>query len=68
MKVQYYQEASLKEDYAAVHFREETEEIRAVRSFFSSFNSIMGKKEDGIYKLYPCSIFWIVLKNRVLCA
>ena len=68
MKIQYYKEASLKEDYVAVHFREETEKIRAVRSFFSSFKSIMGKKEDGVYKLYPGSIYYLEVVERKLFA
>jgi len=68
MKIQYYQEASLKEDYVAVHFREETEQIRAVRSFFSSFKSITGKKEDGVHKLYPGSIYYLEVVDRKLFA
>lgn len=68
MKIQYHQETSLKEDYVAVHFRKETEEIRAVRSFFSSFKKIMGKKEDGVYKLYPGSIYYLEVVDRKLFA
>lgn len=68
MKIQYYREASLKEDYVEVHFREETEKIQTVRSFFSSFKSIMGKKEDGAYKLYPGSIYYLEVVDRKLFA
>lgn len=68
MKIQYYRETSLKEDYVAVHFREETEKIRAVRSFFSSFKSIMGKKDDCVYKLYPGSIYYLEVVDRKLFA
>lgn len=68
MKIQYYRETSLKEDYVAVHYREETEKIRAVRSFFSSFKSIMGKKEDSVYKLYPGSIYYLEVVDRKLFA
>lgn len=68
MKIQYYREASLKEDYVEVHFREETEKIKTVRSFFSSFKSIMGKKADGTYKLYPGSIYYLEVVDRKLFA
>ncbi len=68
MKIQYYQEASLKEDYVEVHFREETEQIEAVRSFFDSCNRIAGKQEDGVKMLHPGSIYYLEVVERKLFA
>lgn len=68
MKIQYFREASLKEDYVDVHFREETEKIQAVRSFFSSFKSVMGRKDDSVYKLYPGSLYYLEVVDRKLFA
>ena len=59
MKIQYYKEPALKEDHVDVHFREETEKIGIIRDFFSSFEGIMGKKENVLYKLHPGSIYYL---------
>lgn len=68
MKVQYYNEPALREDYVDVHYREETEEIGMVRNFFSSFGGIMGKKEQVLYKLHPGSIYYLEVVDRKLFA
>lgn len=68
MKIQYFREASLKEDYVDVHFREETEKIQAVRSFFSSFKSVMGRKDNSVYKLYLGSLYYLEVVDRKLFA
>lgn len=68
MKIQYYQEPALQEAYVNVHFREETEEIGIIRDFFSSFEGIMGKKENVLYKLYPGSIYYLEVVDRKLFA
>lgn len=68
MKVQYQRNPSLQEDYVDVHYREETETIDMIREFFSSFNSIMGRKEDGIHKLHPGSIYYLEVVDRKLFA
>ena len=68
MKILYYREASLQEDYVEVHFRKETEKIQAVRSFFSSFKSVMGRKGDSVYKLYPGSLYYLEVVDRKLFA
>lgn len=68
MKIQYYKEPALKEDYVDVHFREETETIGMIRDFFSSFGSIMGKKDNVLYKLHPGSIYYLEVVDRKLFA
>lgn len=68
MRIQYWKEPSLEEDRVDVHYRQETETIDVIREFFSSFNSIMGKKEDGIYKLHPGSIYYLEVVDRKLFA
>lgn len=68
MKVRYQQEITLPEDYVEVHYREETEKIRIIRGFFSSFQSITGKKENKLYKLYPGSIYYLEVVERKLFA
>lgn len=68
MKIQYYQESSLEEDYVEVHFQEETEKIGIIKTFFSSFQSITGKKENSIYKIHPESIYYLEVVERKLFA
>ncbi len=68
MKIQYYKEPALKEDHVDVHFREETEKIGIIRDFFSSFEGIMGKKENVLYKLHPGSIYYLEVVDRKLFA
>lgn len=68
MKIQYYKEPALKEDHVEVHFREETEKIGIIRDFFSSFEGIMGKKENILYKLHPDSIYYLETVDRKLFA
>lgn len=68
LNVTYYKEPTLPEDYVEVHFREENERIGAVRDFFSSFQSIVGKKENDICKLHPGSIYYLEVVDRKLFA
>lgn len=68
MKIRYYKEPALKEEHVDVHFREETEKIGAIREFFSSFGSIIGKKEHVLYKLHPNSIYYLEVVDRKLFA
>ena len=68
MKIQYYKEPALKEDHVDVHFREETEKIGIIRDFFSSFEGIMGKKENVLYKLHPGSIYYLEVVDRKIFA
>ena len=68
MKIQYYNDPALEEDYVDVHFREETEKIGIIRNFFSSFEGIMGKKENALYKLHPGSIYYLEVVDRKLFA
>lgn len=68
MKIQYLKEPSLKEDHVEVHYRQESEEIEVIRDFFTSLYSIMGKKEDGIHKLQPGSIYYLEVVDRRLFA
>ncbi len=68
MKIQYYKEPGLREDYVDVHFREETEKLGMIRDFFSSFGSIIGKKDDILCKLHPGSIYYLEVVDRKLFA
>ncbi|MDO4303032.1 MAG: LytTR family DNA-binding domain-containing protein [Bacillota bacterium] len=68
MKIQYWKDPSLEEDHIDVHYRQETETIDVIREFFSSFNSIMGKKEDGMHKIHPGSIYYLEVVDRKLFA
>lgn len=68
MKIQYWKDPSLEEDRVDVHYRQETETIDVIREFFSSFNSIMGKKEDGMHKIHPGGIYYLEVVDRKLFA
>ena len=52
MHVNYDKDPSLREDKVDIHYREETEQIEVIRSFFSSLQSIAGRRK----KRYACSI------------
>lgn len=68
MKIHYLKEPLLEEDYVDVHYRKENESIEVVRNFFSSFHSIMGKKDDCMQKLHPGSIYYLEVVDRKLFA
>lgn len=68
LKIQYYKEPSISEDYVEVHYREENERMEVIRDFFSAFQSITGKTEKGIYKLHPGSIYYLEVVDRKLFA
>lgn len=68
MKIRFRRDVSLTEDSVEVNYREETEKITVIRDFFSSFQSITGKKEDTLYKIYPGSIYYLEIVDRKLFA
>lgn len=68
VKVHYLKEPLLEEDYIDVHYREESESVEVIRNFFYSFQSIMGKKDDCMQKLYPGSIYYLEVVDRKLFA
>ncbi len=68
MKVNYLKEPSIKEDHVDVHYRKESETIDVIRDFFLSFHSVIGKKEDGMQKIHPASIFYLEVVDRKLFA
>lgn len=68
MKIHYLKEPSLGEDYVDVHYREENDRVDMIRNFFLSFQSIVGKKEGLIQKLYPGSIYYLEVVDRKLFA
>ncbi len=68
MKINYFKEPSLSEDYVDVHYRQECETIGVVKDFFFSFHSIMGKKDNCIQKLHPGTIFYLEVVDRKLFA
>lgn len=68
MRVSYHREPSLREDRADIHYREENEQIEIVRNFFSSLQSITGKKNDEVCVLWPGSIYYLEVVDRKLFA
>lgn len=68
LKIQYRREPSIAEDYVEVHYREENERIEVIRDFFSAFQSITGRTENGIHKLHPGSIYYLEVVDRKLFA
>ena len=68
MKINYFKEPSLSEDYVDVHYRQECETIGVVKDFFFSFHSIMGKKDNCIQKHHPGTIFYLEVVDRKLFA
>ena len=68
MKIHYLKEPLLEEDYVDVHYREEDEAVEVIRNFFSSFRSIMGRKDDCMQKLHPGSIYYLEVVDRKLFA
>ena len=68
MKVNYNRDSSLKEDRIDVCYREENEQIEIIRNFFSSLQSITGRKADEVCVLHPGSIYYLELIDRKLFA
>lgn len=68
MRVSYSRDSSLQEDRVDIHYREETEQIEVIRNFFSSMQSITGKREHEVCVLQPGSIFYLESIERKLFA
>lgn len=68
VKVRYCREHLLQEDYVEVHFQEENERIGLIRNFFSSLQSIVGRKGNEMHKIYPGSIYYLEVVDRKLFA
>ncbi|MCH5263451.1 MAG: LytTR family transcriptional regulator DNA-binding domain-containing protein [Lachnospiraceae bacterium] len=68
MKVNYNRDPLLHEDRVDVSYREESEQIEIIRNFFSSLQSIMGKKDDEVRVLHPGSIYYLEMVDRKLFA
>lgn len=68
MHVNYDKDPSLQEDRVDIHYREETEQIEVIRNFFSTMQSITGKKEDSVCVLQPGSIYYLETVDRKLFA
>ena len=68
MRVNYYNDSSLSEDRIDVHYREENEQTEIIRNFFSSLQSIMGRKDDEMCVLHPGSIYYLEMVDRKLFA
>ncbi|MDE6387286.1 MAG: LytTR family transcriptional regulator DNA-binding domain-containing protein [Lachnospiraceae bacterium] len=68
MRVSYNRDSSLQEDRVDIQYREESEQIEIIRNFFSSMQSITGRKEDEICVLHPGSIFYLETVERKLFA
>lgn len=64
MHVSYHRDASLPEDRVDVQYREENEQMEIIRNFFSSMQSITGRKEDEVCILHPGSIYYLETVDR----
>lgn len=68
MKVHYFKESFLEEDYVDIHYQKENESVEVIRNFFLSFHSIMGRKDGCVQKLNPGSIYYLEVVDRKLFA
>lgn len=68
VRISYSQDASLREDRVEVCYREENEQIEIIRNFFSSLQSITGRKGDEICVLHPGSVYYLEVVDRKLFA
>lgn len=68
MRVSYQKDASLPEDSVEIQYREENEQIEVIRNFFSSMQSITGRKGEELCILQPGSIYYLETVERKLFA
>lgn len=68
VKVSYNRDSSLREDRVDIHYREESEQIEIIRNFFSTLQSITGKRNDEVCVLQPGSIYYLEMVDRKLFA
>lgn len=68
MRVSYNRDPSLQEDRADIHYREDCDQIEIIRNFFSSLQSITGKKDNEVCVLQPGSIYYLEVVDRKLFA
>lgn len=68
MQVNYDKDSSLREDRVDIHYREETEQIEVIRNFFSSIQSITGRRDEEVCVLQPGSIYYLETVDRKLFA
>ena len=64
MKIRYRRDSSLREDTVDIQYREENEQIEVIRNFFSSLQSITGKRGDEVCVLHPGSIYYLEIVDR----
>ena len=68
MKVSYNIDSSLQENRVDIHYREENEQLEIIRNFFSSLQSIAGKKDNEVCMLHPGSLYYLEVVDRKLFA
>lgn len=68
MRVNYSKDPFLHEDRVEIQYREENERIEVIRNFFSSMQSITGRKEDEVCILHPGRIYYLETVDRKLFA
>lgn len=68
VRVSYHEDASLEEDRIDVCYREENEQIEIIRNFFSTMQSITGRKDGEVCVLHPGSIYYLEMVDRKLFA
>ena len=68
MKVSYNKDSSLQENRVDIHYWEENEQLEIIRNFFSSLQSIAGKKDNEVCMLHPGSLYYLEVVDRKLFA
>lgn len=64
MKVNYFKDDSIDENYVDIYYSEECSELESIRKFFHSYDIILGKKEDLQQKIYPDQIYYLEIVDR----
>ena len=64
MQINYYQDASLLENYVDTHYREQDEEVRSLIAFLDAGQVITGRKEQISKRLFLKDIYYLEIVDR----
>ena len=64
MQINYYQVASLLENYLDIHYREQGEEVRSLIAFLDAGQVITGRKEQISKRLFLKDIYYLEIVDR----
>lgn len=64
MQINYYQDASLLENYVDIHYREQDEEVRSLIAFLDAGQVITGRKEQISKRLFLKDIYYLEIVDR----